>query len=159
MATDPAVTQTSDTNIVYQLRQIRSKFDADNAYSLCCASGPFTKFHVCQPFTIFTLADYDHGTSPLSSLFRYMATIVLRLEVCATLAKAFESCLGQGNLNTQNAFTAIIALYGESNEIPILGNSELSKRLEIVANSLAPSLVATNDYVAKEIVLAFQFYN
>lgn len=31
MATDPAVTRTSDTKIVYQLRQIRSKFDADNA--------------------------------------------------------------------------------------------------------------------------------
>lgn len=89
-----------------------------------------------------------------------MATIVLRLGVRATLAKAtVESCLGQGNLDTQNAFTVIIALYGESNEIPILGNSELSKRLEIVANSLAPSLVATNDYVAKEIALAFQFYN
>ncbi|KAL7313355.1 hypothetical protein PS15m_007115 [Mucor circinelloides] len=89
-----------------------------------------------------------------------MATIVLRLGVRATLAKAtVESCLGQGNLDTQNAFTAIIALYGESNEIHILGNSELSKRLEIVANSLAPSLVATNDYVAKEIALAFQFFN
>ncbi|KAG1040775.1 hypothetical protein G6F43_012219 [Rhizopus delemar] len=160
MATDPAITRTSDTNIVYQLRQIRSKFDADNAYSLCRASGPFTKTHVRQPFTIFTLADYDRGTSPLSSLFRHMATIVLRLGVRATLAKAtVESCLVQGNLDTQNAFTAIIALYGESNEIPILGNSELSKRLEIVANSLAPSLVATNDYVAKEIALAFQFYN
>ena len=47
MATDPAVTRTSDTNIVYQLRQICSKFDADNAYSLCHASGPFTKSHVC----------------------------------------------------------------------------------------------------------------
>lgn len=160
MATDSAITRTSDTNIVYQLRQIRSKFDTDNAYSLCRASGPFTKSHVCQPFTIFTLADYDRGTSPLSSLFRHMATIVLRLGVRATLAKAtVESCLVQGNLDTQNAFTAIIALYGESNEIPILGNSELSKRLEIVANSLALSLVATNDYVAKEIALAFQFYN
>ncbi|KAI9317870.1 hypothetical protein BX666DRAFT_1932193 [Dichotomocladium elegans] len=122
MATDPAVTRTSDTNIVYQLRQIHSKFDADNAYSLCRASGPFTKSHVCQPFTIFTLADYDRGTSSLSSLFRHMATIVLRLGVRATLAKAtVESSLGQGNLDTQNAFTAIIALYGESNEIPILG--------------------------------------
>ncbi|KAL0093112.1 hypothetical protein F4703DRAFT_1902968 [Phycomyces blakesleeanus] len=142
IATDPAVTRISDTNIVYQLRQIRSKFDADNAYSLCRAS------------------DYDRGTSPLSSLFRHMATIVLRLGVRATLGKAtVESCLGQGNLDTQNAFTVIIALYGESDEIPILGNSELSKRLEILANSLAPSLVATNDYVAKEIALAFQFYN
>lgn len=83
---------------------------------------------------------------------------VLRLGVRATLlAKAtVESCLGQGeNLDTQNAFMAVIALYRESNEIPILGNNELSKRLEIVANSLAPSLVATNDYVAKEIALAF----
>lgn len=119
MAMDSAATRTSDANIMYQLRQIRSKFDADNAYSLCCALGPFTKSHVCQPFT---LADYDRGTSPLSSLFRHMATIVLRLGVNATLTKAtVEFCLGQGNLDTQNAFTAIIALYGESNEIPILG--------------------------------------
>ncbi|KAI9027650.1 hypothetical protein CLU79DRAFT_697658, partial [Phycomyces nitens] len=139
--------------------QIRCKFDADNSYSLCHASGPFTKSHVCQPFTIFTLADYDRGTSPLSSLSRHITTIVLRLRVRATLAKAtVESCLSQGNLDTQDAFRAIIALYGESDEIPILGNSKLSKRLEIVANSLAPSLVATNDYVAKEIALAFQFY-
>ncbi|ORY91323.1 hypothetical protein BCR43DRAFT_104468 [Syncephalastrum racemosum] len=68
MAADAETGRISDTSILYQLRQIRSKFDHPSAYSLCPASWPLTQVHVCQPFTIFTFGDHDKGRYAAANL-------------------------------------------------------------------------------------------
>ncbi|KAI8374702.1 uncharacterized protein BYT42DRAFT_615834 [Radiomyces spectabilis] len=63
------VTRLSDSLILYQLRQIRPKFDAASTYDLVRAFGPLTQAHLCYPFTVFTIADYDQINNPAAILF------------------------------------------------------------------------------------------
>lgn len=72
------ITQFSDFLILYQLCLIYSKFDASSAYNLIRASGPLTQFHLCYPFTVFTIADYNQTDSPASVLFRLTALQALK---------------------------------------------------------------------------------
>ena len=78
MLASPQTSCISSYNIIYQLRQIRSKFSSPNAYTLCRSSGPITKSHTCHPFSVFTLADYDRGNNPGACLFRAIGVLVLK---------------------------------------------------------------------------------
>jgi hypothetical protein len=69
-------------HLLYQLRQIRSKFHRRSTYFLCRASGGITKNHTYQPYTIFTVCDYDRGEDSdgkmASKLFRSIALKALK---------------------------------------------------------------------------------
>ncbi|KAG0165099.1 hypothetical protein DFQ28_007180 [Apophysomyces sp. BC1034] len=87
MINSPGTSRISDTAIICQLRQIRSKYELPTAHTLCRASGPLTASHICHPYTIFTLADYDPGRSPGAKLFRAIGVLVLKHGKYAQLSK------------------------------------------------------------------------
>ncbi|CAO3685340.1 unnamed protein product [Rhizopus stolonifer] len=74
----PQTSCMSSSNIVYQLRQIRSKFSSPDTHTLCQSSGPIIKPHTFHPFRVSTLADYDRGSNPGAHLFRAIGVLVLK---------------------------------------------------------------------------------
>lgn len=79
----------SNTHLLYQARQLASKFDAASIYYLYSASGPLTQAHTCLPYTIFTLADYDRRGNASARLFHHIAELVPKRGMQAILNKDF----------------------------------------------------------------------
>ncbi|ORZ23915.1 hypothetical protein BCR41DRAFT_296274, partial [Lobosporangium transversale] len=46
-----------ESAIVYQLRQLRTKFHEASTFMFCRASGPLTNLHPFMPYTVFTIFD------------------------------------------------------------------------------------------------------
>lgn len=158
MAATSTTTRISDTHILYQLRQIRSKFDQQGAYQLCRASGPLTKSHIYQPYTVFTIADYNHGRNPTALLFRTIAELVLKNGLDAKLTKSLiQQCVSKSKAKGQTKpLECILCLYNDNNDpISILDNAPLNENLETLANLLMPSIVAANATVARYITAIF----
>ncbi|CEP09964.1 hypothetical protein [Parasitella parasitica] len=114
--------RTSSFDIIYQLRQIRR---------------PITRAHVCQPYTIFTLADYDRGKSPGA---------ILTVEELASLATG----------RIKELLLAICRLFPSAEEdMAIINNTKLSDYLSTIANLLMPSIAAVNETVALQVSRIF----
>ncbi|KAF7721078.1 hypothetical protein EC973_005496 [Apophysomyces ossiformis] len=124
-------------NILYQLRQTRTHFDSPATYTLCRASGPITKRHICHPYTIFTINELDRGRSPYAPIFEVIA-----------------EKNGKGKEHLGN----ILVMYNnDSDSIPILHNSGLNKELEGLANLFMPSIVTANASVESHIQDIFEY--
>lgn len=85
----PTNTRLSDSYIIYQLRQLQTKFSSKAAYTLCRASGPLTVRHTAQPYTIFTLSNYDLSHSSGPKTFQIIGTLVLKKGKDAYLSKDY----------------------------------------------------------------------
>jgi hypothetical protein len=84
LSRDDAVNCIEPSDILYQIRQVRSKFHRKSTYFLCRAAACLTSNHDNRPYTIFTLCDYDSGdysdAKIGSKLFRTIALQVVRNE-------------------------------------------------------------------------------
>ncbi|GAB5586184.1 hypothetical protein Unana1_01084 [Umbelopsis nana] len=149
------VSSVYEHNLLYQLRQVRSKFHQASTYSLCRASSTLTNDHMCQPYTIFTLADNDNGHDysdgrMISLLFREIACSVLRSsqESRASLQRSFVLELQKHcNLDRtiRDKLGSILDLYGNNEaDIPIIGNVTLNNILQTLSHKLATHINQAN---------------
>lgn len=156
---NPGIHRLSDTLILGQLRAIRSKFHTTDAYILCRATGPLTMSHLHQPCSLFTLSEFK--SIPASAIFRIIATSVLKNGQAAGLSKkrvqdTLALCSGS---SAKTALTDILDLFGpEGDDIPILGNANLNRKLEELANGIKSHLVVANEVTAKYIVNTFNTF-
>ncbi|ORX51648.1 hypothetical protein DM01DRAFT_1392742 [Hesseltinella vesiculosa] len=117
----------SDINIVYQLKQLPSKFDRPTTYLCCREAGPYTKSHVCYPVTVFTLADNDRGRSTAATAMRSIAKAVLTHGMDANLTKSQVTQWSNESIGKVNTlFGQILLLFGDHDSITILDNPELN---------------------------------
>lgn len=153
-------TSLGNSNIMDQLRQLSTKFDAPSSYYLCRASGSITKSHQCHPYSIYTLYDFDRGRNPASKIFAEISISVLKNGRQGTLSKALvNDCLlttvGKANV----LLTEIRVLFSdEVQSLPILGNPKLNDILEKLAICLHPYITTANKSVEAAILQSFDFY-
>ncbi|KAF9958060.1 hypothetical protein BGZ72_000925 [Mortierella alpina] len=159
IAKDRRASYISVFNKLDQLRQLRSKFHDGSTYRLCRASGFLTLHHTCNPYTVFTLADYDQSQSTegraASSLFQKIAGGVLIQGSESTLhldtVTALRSqCSELGNVG--KALDKVISCFSSGQkEIPVIGNTALNAELEGLAQILSSYICTANktvvDYV------------
>lgn len=146
----PATTRLSDTHIIYQLRQLQIKFSAKTVYALCCA---LTVRHTAQPYTIFTLNDYELARSSGRKVFRKFAILVLKKGKDAYLSKnSVQKIENTATGIIKGILQAIVPLFSpNSTTLAILGNDELNKLLEQLVNLIMPSISLANLFVQKEV--------
>ncbi|KAG0337367.1 hypothetical protein BG004_007672, partial [Podila humilis] len=152
----------SNSDLLYQLRQVKTKFYDASTFYLCRASSFFADSHPCQPYTIFNLASFDQAHSgdgvAASNLFHAIACDVIRDGSHAVLKKETvlplrERCADQGSISAE--FDGILTLFGDDPSLPILGNRKLNKLLEKLASQLSPYIVKANKAVARFIEREF----
>ncbi|GAB5585185.1 hypothetical protein Unana1_00085 [Umbelopsis nana] len=61
LSLDTTARQLAPFNLASQLRQLRSQFHHPSTYYLCRASSFLAIPFVCQPFSVFTYANYENG--------------------------------------------------------------------------------------------------
>ncbi|KAG0736600.1 hypothetical protein G6F57_011702 [Rhizopus arrhizus] len=149
----------SSFNMMYQLQQIRSKFATPSAYALCRSSGPITRAHVCQPCTVFTLADNNRGNNPGATLFRTIGVLVLKHGNAARLQKrTVEELASLATGKIKELLFAICRLFPSADEdMVIINNEQLGKHLSTMADLLMPSIAIANDTVALQVSRTFDF--
>lgn len=143
-------------NKLEQLRQLRSKFYDGSTYRLCRASGYLTLRHTCNPYTVFTLADFDQSSSKdgqaASTLFQDIAKAVLSHGSNAVLRRDAllrlrSQCLPDGNVG--KILDKIIASFPADQEpVPVIGNIVLNAELEGLAQILSSYISTANKSVA-----------
>ncbi|CEG82315.1 hypothetical protein RMATCC62417_16399 [Rhizopus microsporus] len=136
LANEPATKSINKYGYLYQMRQLNSKYDDGTSYFLVRCSSHFARNHAAQPFTLFTLADFNNVRNPAASLFNAIACNVLESGNTAVVNKGL-----------------ILELQARSTDtcIPILKNAQLNKSLEKLAILLHPSLANANKSVQKAI--------
>jgi predicted RNA-binding Zn-ribbon protein involved in translation (DUF1610 family) len=152
----------SSCDLLYQLRQVKTKFFDASTFYLCRASSFFADNHPCQPYTIFNLASFDQAHSgdgvAASNLFHDIACDVLRDGSQAVLKRETVQrlrgrCTNEGNIS--NEFDGILTLFGDKSSMPILGNRDLNKILENLAPQLSSYIAKANKSVASFIEKEF----
>ncbi|KAG0058164.1 hypothetical protein BGZ89_001514, partial [Linnemannia elongata] len=128
----------SSSDLLYQLRQVKTKFFDASTFYLCRASSFFADNHPCQPYTIFNLASFDrvhtgNGVAA-SNLFHTVACDVI------------QDGSHQGSIS--NELDGILTLYGDDSSLPILGNPVLNKFLKNLASKLSSYIAKANKAVA-----------
>ncbi|CAO3566087.1 unnamed protein product [Mortierella alpina] len=153
----------SGRDLMSQLRQTKTKFHDPSTYYLCRSSSHFAKNHPCQPYTIFTLASFDQAAngdgSAVSHVFDTIASSIVQCGSKAALAKESMMQLRGRCTNHSNAVKevdGILTLYGpEELSLPILGNQDLNKHLETLAQLLSPYVSKANKSVVSFIEKEF----
>ncbi|KAI7902945.1 uncharacterized protein BX663DRAFT_542965 [Cokeromyces recurvatus] len=147
-------------NILDQLRQVSTHFKSPSTYYLCRASGFVTRTHQCQPYSIFTLSNFDRGRCPSAEIFSSIADNVLQLGDKGRLHKSVvENGLSSGNKEIEKVINEILKLYGDNRQsISIIGNTELNPLLEKLAAFHQSYINSANDSVAKAITDSFQLF-
>ncbi|KAG0324180.1 hypothetical protein BGZ99_002143 [Dissophora globulifera] len=145
----------SARNKLDQLRQLRSKFNDGSTYRLCRASGFLTMRHTCNPYTVFTLADFDQAHSTdgqaAATLFQEVAKSVLAFGMEAALKRDAvtalrTSCLANGNVG--KALDRVVACFpADHDTIPVIGNVALNSQLEQLAKVLSSYIATANSSV------------
>ncbi|KAK3840329.1 MAG: hypothetical protein JOS17DRAFT_16065 [Linnemannia elongata] len=146
----------SASNKLDQLRQLRSNFHDGSTYRLCRATGFLTKRHTCNPYTVFTLLDFDQSQlsegQTASTIFHEIAKdvlsqgsrAVLRLE---TVTKLRTQCSERGNIG--KLFDKIIGCFPSGQQtIPVIGNTILNTELKALAEILSSYISTANKSVA-----------
>ncbi|KAF9085305.1 hypothetical protein BGX27_003504, partial [Mortierella sp. AM989] len=141
----------SRRNILCQLRQLRSKFHDASTYFLCRASGYLTRHHVSQPYSVFTLINFDQSRpgsgAAAGSIFKAIAISVIKEGVNAKLyLSTMKECRGQcGDTKIASTLYAIIGLFSpEIDAILIIGNHQLNTELEILATHMSSYIATAN---------------
>ncbi|KAI8594883.1 hypothetical protein EDD21DRAFT_392661 [Dissophora ornata] len=147
-----------------QLRQLRTKFHDSSTYSLCRASSFFTRNSAQQPFTIFNLLSCDqmrkgNGTA-VATVFYAIAKTVLEKGTKSSLDKstierAKQECSDGSAMAT--AIDNILSLFHSETAIPILGNCDLNKALEKLADQAASFVSTANKTSAGFVKQSFHY--
>ncbi|KAF9111829.1 hypothetical protein BGX30_007459, partial [Mortierella sp. GBA39] len=145
----------SNRSLLYQLRQVKTKFHDPSAYLLCRASSHFSRSHACQPYSIFNLTNFDQchsgNGSAAGAFFKMISKEVLQNGSSATLKlstvqESLVQCAEHSQIAT--ALERILALFpAGATSVPILGNQHLNKELEILANLLSSYTATANKSV------------
>lgn len=154
----------SNSNFLFQLRQLRTKFNSLSTYYLCRASGPFTKTHINQPYTIFTLSGFDNGQNGNgncgSKLLRRIALNVLAMGESATLDYEYVlSIQKKSNGKMLEIFNDILSDFSStSSTIKIISNNQLNNHLEKIAILISPYITTANKSVSTSIMDIFSSF-
>ncbi|ORX55648.1 hypothetical protein DM01DRAFT_1335036 [Hesseltinella vesiculosa] len=156
MAVVPSTKNVNDTDLLFQIRQVRTRFHHPSTYLCCRSSSIWTEDVSSQPYSIFTLADWDSGADNscyrvASSLFQHVALAVMlnknldKPKLTELIAKVTKAT------NIHNSLVAILALFNDDITLKIIGNTDLSKQLASLANDIAPTITKANASVAAAI--------
>lgn len=135
-----------------QIKQVRSK----ETYHKCRYASDFTKDHIYQPCTIWTLIHTFTTKTEVSQskkaseLFNRIAIEVhtsLKSDENPTLKKEALGWFDGKSGDIASEVKAIEEMFGDSEEITILGNEKLDQHLKQLANLLASSIHTANDVV------------
>lgn len=151
-------------DILSQCKQVRSKFYRVETYSSCRSSSVYTLGHLYQPYTIWTLYDYDSAQTTdsqaklASLLFQKIAIIVLestqnRVEPYME-KKTLEDFCGKGR-ELANTIEEILKLFGKNDRIKIIDNKDLDIHLQAIAQLMSSSLRTANETVKERLVKKF----
>ncbi|KAF9949415.1 hypothetical protein BGZ70_001796 [Mortierella alpina] len=145
----------SHGNLIWQLRQTKTKFHDPSSYYLCRASSHFARNHTCQPYSMFSLAAFDQAHNgdgaAISRLFHAIATGVIRDAGQALLDKTKVEDLRAGCSQKGKAakgLDGVLSLFGKDHSsMKIIGNRELNKHLEVLAPLLSTYIARANGSV------------
>ncbi|CAO3633153.1 unnamed protein product [Cunninghamella echinulata] len=140
-------------HLFYQLRQLRTHFHHASTYYLCRASSSITSGHIFQPYTVFTLADFDCGKDSqgriASELFRLIALQVLKSDRPTLNKKKLECLIKKCNGKILEKMRSILLLFtADEDELEIFENKELNMYLQSLADILSSYLATANKSVA-----------
>ncbi|KAG9066822.1 hypothetical protein KI688_012734 [Linnemannia hyalina] len=142
----------SASDLIYQLRQVKSHFDDPSTYYLCRTSSDFAANRPYQPNSIFTNTSFYQAQNgdgvAASRIFYLVAGAVIKAGADAKLAKQAVvelrgRCSNSGDIAQE--FNNILTLYTEGQSfIQILDNKKLNKPLEALAKRLSTYIATTN---------------
>ncbi|ORE00853.1 hypothetical protein BCV72DRAFT_237333 [Rhizopus microsporus var. microsporus] len=145
---------------LYQLKQVRSKFDCLSTYTMCRSSSTMASPLKLQPTTIWTLVDQDSNHTTMSQekvgslLFRTIALQVIRHGRSATLHlddfKPIQA-LSKDSSAVASILHNICSLFDNQKEIKIIGNSALNSQLVDLANGISNK--KENDKKIEDIIM------
>ncbi|KAI8370406.1 uncharacterized protein BYT42DRAFT_623222, partial [Radiomyces spectabilis] len=155
MLADPNTNQAQEMLALYQLKQVRSKFDHLSTYTMCSASSNLASRLEMQPTTIWTLSDQSNGPATMSQvkvaslLFRAIAIQVIHYGRDAHLTRSeFKEI---ASFAEKSAVSVIInnieSLFSNDPLNRIIGNTLLNSQLVDLAAIVAKN---KNDYDGKE---------
>lgn len=160
---DTLCCQLSSFDALAQLKQVRSKFDHISTYTMCRASSSFTNNHLCRPYTIWTLADYDSPqvvesqAKKASKAFQHIGLSVIRSGPQAELdVGQIQQILPECKGVIRQALEHVTSLCDAQGSIKIIGNKQLDEQLQILANSMITSLKSANVAVKYAVEEIFQ---
>lgn len=150
-----------------QLKQVRSKFYREETYTKCRCASDFTKGHIYQPCSIWTLLhSYSKKTEEsqarkASEIFNRIATEInnssKRNEQPAVLKKGFLDWFNDKNGDIAMEVQVMQELFGEDDSIAIIGNSKLDEHLKQLAKLLVTPIQTANEVVENR--LAQKLFN
>ncbi|KAF9128937.1 hypothetical protein BGW39_004626 [Mortierella sp. 14UC] len=151
-----------DMAIVYQLRQLKTKFHEPSTFLFSRASGPLTDSHACVPATIFTVFDRmktgEGGSYAAAALFRALgekavlfgAKRIDQFVLTREMVEAFRQRCKEGS-TMANHFEELVRLFGDLDTLKVYHNDTLNRLLEKVADLLAPTVTQANRNVVLDI--------
>lgn len=150
-----------------QLKQVRSKFYREETYTKCRCASDFTKGHIYQPCSIWTLLygcsnkTEESQARKASEIFNRIAIEVSNSSKCneqpAVLKKGY---LGWFNYKSGDIATKVQGmqqLFGEDDNIVIIGNNKLDEHLKQLAKLLVTPIQTANGVVKSR--LAQKLFN
>jgi hypothetical protein len=153
---DATCNRIEPSNSHYQLRQLRSKFEELETYDKMKASFDALDLLADQPLTIYTLA--AHPKVLPSDDHEKAANYVLASEVTGKkyksrlekdVAESIFFKFKEPNQQIPKIFKDTLSLYGEiEEEIRILSNNELNRRLVQLASKLSSYIIRTKEIIA-----------
>lgn len=151
-------------DILSQCKQVRSKFYRIETYSSCRCSSAYTLGHLYQPYTIWTLYDYDSAQTVDSQaklgslLFQKIALNVLESSKNPVdpfiEKKTLENFQDTGG-ELAATIKEMLKLFGKNERIDIIDNKDLDKHLQSIAQSMSSSLRTANKTVKERLTKKF----
>lgn len=150
-------------DLIYQLRQLWTRFHQQSTYFLCRASNERVDNLAARPYTIYTLAEWDNGNDnadyrTASKLFQTIAINVIggnpRLE--KYIISMLCSELKVEGTAVHRIFQSISTQFSDDTTfITIIGNKPLNHELQKLANLLAPAITKANQSVKQAVLQAY----
>ncbi|KAF9578001.1 hypothetical protein BGW38_006451 [Lunasporangiospora selenospora] len=142
---------------IWQLRQLRSKFHLLDTYDFSRFSGPLTATPLLRPCTIFTVANFGNISGAryaAAEMFNKIGkAIICRGKNAVVEREDVSRWLEECSLSREWVvpFQTILNLFKTEDSIGIIGNSDLNKQLEIIAELLMSKINDANKIIVAEI--------
>lgn len=156
-------TSVASYDLIYQLRQLRTRFHQESTYFCCRSSNEALHNLAARPYTIFTLADWDNGSEhadyrTASKLFQKIATNILcgdpRLEKY-TISSLCRELKAEGTAVHDILQSILMQFTDDTTFILIIGNENLNNQLQKLANVLAPAITKANQSVKQTVLQVY----
>ncbi|KAG0309865.1 hypothetical protein BGZ98_003408 [Dissophora globulifera] len=152
--------ETSNSNRMYQLRQVKRQFYHASTYLMCRATGPITANHASQPFSIFTIPNKNKSQSETEraagTIFHTVARNVLKYGKREALEKeTVKDCIDMCKRYTviwRTLCTLLNAFADGQASALILSNRNLCARPISLAQLLSTNLVNANNKIVQKFV-------